>query len=96
MGNLNPREYGDMRATQSLLQPVAAASGGGVFWLADGMPSIRRTAAGSASAGSGWAGVIANQDYRVGRIRETPLLPAITVLFLALGALAWAWRREGG
>ena len=96
VGNLNPREYGDMRATKSLLQPVAAASGGGVFWLADGVPSIRRTAAGSASAGSGWAGVIANQDYRVARIRETPLLPAIAVLFLALGALAWAWRREGG
>jgi hypothetical protein len=95
VGNLNPREYDDIRATKSLLQPVASASGGGVFWLADGIPSIRRTAAGRASAGSGWAGVRANRDYRVASISEIPVLPGIAVLFLALGALAWAWRREG-
>ena len=95
VGNLNPREYDDIRATKSLLQPITSASGGGMFWLADGVPSIRRTAAGRASAGSGWAGVRANRDYRVASISEIPVLPGIAVLFLALGALAWAWRREG-
>ena len=57
-GPLNPREVADMRATDEILRPYAAATGGGVQWLSDGVPDLRavdhrldhaRAAAGSAS-----------------------------------------------
>jgi hypothetical protein len=35
-GPLNPKEVADMRATDTILKPVARATGGSVRWLADG------------------------------------------------------------
>ena len=95
VGTLNPREYADMRATADLLTPVARATGGGVYWLQDGMPDLRRARAGRRMAGDGWAALVANHDYSVQAIREAPMLPGLALLFLGLGALMFAWRREG-
>jgi hypothetical protein len=95
VGNLNPREFADMRATADRLKPVIAASGGGIHWLQDGPPSLRRVRAGRMSAGGDWLGIVANRDYRVTSVREVPLLPGLAMLFLGLGALMLAWRREG-
>ena len=95
VGNLNPKEFSDMRASGGLLAPVAAASGGGMHWLADGLPNLRRVRADRNYSGSGWMGVVSNRDFRVASVRQTPLLPALLVLILGLGALVWAWRREG-
>ena len=94
-GPLNPIEYADVRATPDKLAPIVAASGGGVFWIADGVPEIRRVAAGRATAGSNWLGLRENDDYTVAGFSETPLLPGIAALLLAIGALIAAWRREG-
>ena len=95
VGNLNPREFADMRATADRLKPVIAASGGGIHWLQDGPPNLRRVRAGRMSAGGDWLGIVANRDYRVTSVREVPLLPGLAMLFLGLGALMLAWRREG-
>jgi len=95
VGNLNPREFADMRATADRLKPVIIASGGGVHWLQDGPPNLRRVRAGRMSAGSDWLGIVANRDYRVTSVREVPLLPGLAMLLLGLGALMLAWRREG-
>ncbi len=95
VGNLNPKEYADMRATPARLAATAAASGGGTHWLRDGAPGIRRVRPERTMSGSGWMGVVANHDFRVTSVRETPLLPALAVLLLGLGTLIWAWRREG-
>ena len=95
VGNVNPKEFSDMRATTTLLRPAALASGGGTHWLADGAPTLRRVRADRKPSGSGWMGVLANRDFRVASVRETPMLPAILVLLLGLGTLMWAWRREG-
>ena len=58
-GPLNPKEVADMRATDAILKPVAAATGGSVHWLADGgIPAIRRVAPDtrpSATTGSAFA-----------------------------------------
>ncbi|HWD58425.1 MAG TPA: hypothetical protein VG308_09120 [Stellaceae bacterium] len=94
-GPLNPLEFADVRATPDKLAPLAAATGGAVYWLADGVPEIRRVAAGRATAGRGWLGLRENGDYVVAGFSETPLLPGIAALLLALGALITAWRREG-
>ncbi len=95
VGSLNPVEFADMRTTARRLEEPVRASGGGIGWLEDGLPSFRRVRAGRNAAGNGWFGLVANRDYRVVSIVEAPLLPAVAVLILGLGALMLAWRREG-
>jgi hypothetical protein len=94
-GPLNPVEFADVRATPDKLAPLVAASGGGTYWIADGVPEIRRVAAGRATAGHNWLGLRENDDYTVAGFSETPLLPGIAALLLAIGMLIAAWRREG-
>jgi hypothetical protein len=94
-GPLNPVEFADVRATPDRLAPVIAASGGGTYWIADGVPDVRRVASGRATAGHHWLGLRENDDYTVAGFSETPLLPGIAALLLAIGTLIAAWRREG-
>jgi hypothetical protein len=95
VGNLNPREYADMRATADRLEKLAAATGGGIHWIEDGMPELRRVREGRLASGRGWFGILANRDYRVASVRQIPMLPGYVMLLLGLGALVLAWRREG-
>ncbi|MEX2643944.1 MAG: hypothetical protein WD270_10845 [Acetobacterales bacterium] len=94
VGAADPVEYSDLRATPDKLSPLAAATGGGVMWLADGLPELRRVAPGRDTAGRDWLGLRMNQDYVVTGVDSTPLLPALLVLLLGLGGLMLAWRRE--
>ena len=48
-GPLNPKEVADMRATDTILTPLAEATGGRVHWLSDGMPPIRRVSMGESA-----------------------------------------------
>src|SRR5438067_4110163 len=51
-GPLNPIEFADVRSTPEKLGPIAAASGGGVFWGSAGtIPEIRRVSPDRAAAG---------------------------------------------
>ena len=95
VGNVNALEYADMRATANRLAAITAATGGGVHWLEDGKPDLRRVRAGRRATGNGWLGIVANRNYLVASVREAPLLPGLAVLLLGLGALMLAWRREG-
>ena len=96
VGELNPREQADLRATADLLAPVAEATGGGVFWLAaGGVPDVRRVRAGRVAAGRTWMGIPESDAFLVVGVRETPLIPAILALLLLLGPLLGAWVREG-
>lgn len=97
-GAPNPLESSDVRTTDAKLAPVAQATGGGIFWLADGQPDIRRQAAGRAMKGSGgetWLGLQANESFVVLGTRRVPLAPAFAVLALVLLPLAFGWWREG-
>jgi len=96
VGDVNPLEYADMRTTPEKLEPLATASNGSVFWLADRMPEIRRIKPDRDTSGRNWLGLRANQDYVVAGVTQYPLLPAILVLFLFVGITMYAWRREGG
>ena len=91
----NPVEFADMRTSAEKLAGIAARTGGGIEWLADGLPSFRRVRPERISAGSGWMGLVANRDYGVASIAEVPLLPPLAVLILGIGALMLAWHREG-
>ena len=94
-GALNPLELSDLRATARHLAPVVAATGGGVAWIADGVPDVRRTRQGRDSAGRGWVGLVQNEAYVVSGVTQVPLLPAVLVLALVVGGLMAAWWREG-
>ena len=96
VGDVNPPEFADLRATQAVLAPLVRASGGAFAWLADdGVPDLRMVDPGRDSAGRGWIGLRANNDYRVTGIHQAPLMAEWLVLLLALGGLMLAWRGEG-
>ncbi len=94
-GDINPLEYADMRTSAVPLQPLLQQSGGGEFWLVDGMPDIRRVKPGRINRGRNWLGLRASGEYTVSGVEQTPLLPALAVLILFLGLTMLAWQREG-
>ncbi len=94
-GPLNAREFEDVRTSAEVLTETVAASGGGIHWLRDGLPDLRRTKPGRNASGRNWIGLVDHQAYLVTGIRQAPLLPALLVLLLVLGGLAAAWYREG-
>ncbi len=96
VGEVNPREFADLRATEEALAPLARATGGALAWLADAPPpAVRMVRPGRDTAGRGWIGLKANRDYVVTGIRRGPLMPEWLVLLLGLGGLMLAWRAEG-
>jgi hypothetical protein len=94
-GALNPREFQDVRATPDIMTPVAEASGGGVSWIADGVPGIRRVRPDRTAAGPGWIGLVDRQNYATLSISRTTLLDPLLAVILALGLWVFAWRQEG-
>ncbi|NWH07745.1 MAG: hypothetical protein HXY22_03695 [Alphaproteobacteria bacterium] len=95
-GSLNAREFSDVRATDAILKPTAAASGGQIQWLRDVPdPQIRLVDPGRDTGGSGWLGLRDNGRYIVTAVSEMALLSPWLALVLILGALLWAWRVEG-
>ena len=96
VGSLAPLEESELAATSATLTPVATASGGSVRFLAeDGVPDFRKVGESRTASGRGWAGLVGRGDSTVSGVRETPLLPSLALMALALGALAAAWTREG-
>ena len=93
-GPLNPREVADMRATDEILRPYAAATGGGVEWISDGAPELRPVDQGATSAGNGWFGIQRRGAYRVTEVDAQELLPPWLALVMVLGTVLFAWRRE--
>jgi len=95
VGALNPLELADMRATAERLAPLVKATGGGVNWIRDGIPDLRRTQIGRDTAGRGWIGLRRNKSFVVAGVIQVPLLPGLAVVVLVLGLLMAAWWREG-
>ena len=95
VGALSSREFSDLRASPLPLAPLVTLTGGGTFWLEDGLPSIRRTRPERDAAGDDWMGLVQQGDYVVTGVRQIPLLPAALVLLLFVGGAMAAWYREG-
>lgn len=95
VGSGDAREMSSLRATSTVLAPVAAATGGSVAWLEDGMPQFVKVAAGRQMAGSGWVGLRANDKYRVEAVSDTPLFATLLSLAALLMLLGGMWYREG-
>lgn len=56
-----PVELADIRATPDKAAPLAAATGGGVNWVYQGLPDVRRVAADRREEGRGWIGIKRNE-----------------------------------
>lgn len=96
VGAANPLENRDVIATDALLGPVAEATGGGVFWVAeDGVPTVRRITPGRVARGGSWIGLKANNQYVVEGIRSIPLVPAWLALLALMILPLLTWWREG-
>ena len=84
------------RSSPLPLRPLLEATGGGSqVFATDGMPALRRVSAKSDRSGFHWFGLKRNEDYVVTGIDQAPLLPPWAALFLGLGAIMLAWKREG-
>jgi len=107
VGDLNARELSDLRADPTLLAPLAAASGGGLAWAleadpnspggttAQDLPRLREVLPERDSAGDGWFGVRRNQTKTTVGVSDTPLLPALLSVLIALLGMMAVWRWEG-
>ena len=93
--NANPRELADLRASGSVLAPIARASGGSVRFIGNGLPELRRTESGREASGSAWIGLPRRHDHVVTGLNAIPLLPPWAALPLLLGLVVLAWRQEG-
>lgn len=93
VGEANPPEYRDVLSTEALMKPLADKTGGGVWGLAEGMPTLRLLSGEGRMAGGGWAALKDNRSYIVTGSAERPLLPywASALALLSLALLAW-WR----
>ncbi len=95
LGSGDTREAMDLRATAALMKPLVDASGGGLFWLEDGMPRALTQAKGRPMAGPHWLGLRANGLTRTLSVKELPLVSTLLALAVLLLALAALWQREG-
>jgi hypothetical protein len=96
VGNPDPLEFSDVRATDAKLKPLVEASAGTLIWLQDQTePDIRSVRPGRSAGGSDWMGLRRNDGYTISGINQTPLLPGILVALAFLMAIAAAWWREG-
>lgn len=87
-------ERQEVRPRAEPLAELAKRTGGGVFWLADGVPSLRRTAADRPQAGNGWLGLVRNDSGALLGVHEEPLLPPLLLWSLLAAALGLAWVAE--
>lgn len=93
-GSLNPIEFSAVTATDAIALQLAEGTGGGVYWLEEGIPALRAIQPDRVAAGSSWIGLRENGDYIVRGISTAPLAPPLFALLVLIGLLAAAWRRE--
>ena len=84
-----------MRTTDRRFRPLSKATGGGIIWLEDGAPDLRRVKPERASAGRDWLGLLNNQNYTVKSVREVPLTARIYSLAPRAWYIAYGVARRG-
>ena len=100
VGDVDSLEMRAITASDRLLRPLAAATGGGVVWIAAGgdagvsLPRVVKMAAGRGMHGGGWLGIRAAGASRLLAVETRPLFTTLPALAAALLLLALAWRLE--
>jgi hypothetical protein len=101
VGNANAKELASVTATDKVLDPLLAETGGGSFWLgrteaeAAPLPRIVMLRGGHMMHGGDWLGLHKREAYHVRGVRLFPLFTGFLALALLLGMIAITWFREG-
>jgi hypothetical protein len=100
VGNANAKELAAVTATDTVLNPLLAETGGGSFWLGrtaeDAAPLPRIVMLrGGHMHGADWLGLHKRDAYHVKGVRLFPLFTGFLALGLLLGLIAITWFREG-
>ncbi len=102
VGPENPLEFQEVVSTPEKLRPLAEASGGSVRRLARSagdpidVPRLVAMHESPVYAGADYIGVKRTGASELIGVAETPLAAGFLGLAALLGALIWAWFREGG
>jgi hypothetical protein len=102
IGPDNPLEFQEVVSTPDKLRPLAEATGGGVRRLSDGgddsvaMPRLLAMHEAPVYSGGDYIGVKRTGASVLVGVARTSLAADFLGLFALLGALIWAWFREGG
>jgi len=94
VGPTGGHELSRVVPTAGRVRAPAEATGGGVYWIEEGVPELRRPAQGATAAGADWLGLPRREASRVEAVEERPLLPAWVWALLLSALLAAAWWRE--
>jgi hypothetical protein len=98
VGPINPREFAEVTSTRDVLAPLAAATGGGVWRIAElGQPAPRLVGvrSGERFAGPDWLGLKLREVSLVRGLGLFPLFAGLSGLLLLLAGIAATWAREG-
>ena len=101
VGNANAKELAAVTATDTVLNPLLAETGGGSFWLgrtaedAAPLPRIVMLRGGHMMHGADWLGLHKRDAYHVKGVRLFPLFTGFLALGLLLAMIAITWFREG-
>lgn len=95
VGELNPLEERDVRATEEKIRPVAERSGGGIHWINQApLPDFKRTTFTGNQSTDLWWGLVANKRYEITGYSKRTLLPELLAIVILLGLLSLMWWRE--
>lgn len=95
LGPAAPREFAEVIATSSILQPAVDQLRGGVHAIADGLPNIRNIREGRPASGRNWIGLTPRDAFEVQRVSRMSLMPAWLVLLIISALIIGGWLREG-
>ena len=100
------REMSEVVTTAEKMQPIADATGGGVFWARAGgllaaasggvdVPRISLLQGARVLAGSGWLGLKDREAFVTRGVKVTPMFTGLAALAALLALISLAWWREG-
>ncbi len=100
------REMSEVVATAEKMQPLATATGGGVYWTrgvgllsaatgAIDVPRVSLLQGARVLAGSGWLGLKDREAYVTRGVKVTPMFTGLAALAALLAFISLAWWREG-
>jgi hypothetical protein len=98
VGPINPLEFAEVTSTKSVLAPLSAATGGGIWRMAElgnAAPRAIAVRSGERFAGPDWLGLKMRDVSVVRGLGLFPLFAGLSGLLLLLAAVAATWAREG-
>jgi hypothetical protein len=99
VGPANPREFAEVTSSTSVMQPLAAATGGEARRLDEGnglrVPRVVAVRSSETFRGDDWLGLKMRDASVVRGIGVLPVFAGLLGLLLLVGALAATWAREG-